>query len=123
MPADPAPARDGLAPRVPIRARQTMIRPDLAARLVVKFVDDAGARARGGEAVIAHGETGTRVAAARHNISFSPLLRLPESELARLEQEAADRTREAQPDLASLMVASIPGADLDALRAAAAELE
>ena len=96
--------------------------PKAKHRLVVKFTDDLRARAT------ANGDMRSDVASAAaqskasavsqiaqpFGMRFSQLIQLPEQELETLRTRAALASNEEQPDLAGILVAEVPEADLQA---------
>ena len=102
-------------------------RPDFRYRLVVKFVDEARVRSDGigGIASLSAADLApVREVAARHGLSFAPLIDLEPSRLVDLEQRAAQRSGRAQPDLAGVHAATgtVDATELFAVEAAGSEL-
>lgn len=117
-------------PKEPVRALPLPATPAPPAatpqyRLIVKFRDEVEARtARGllvslGDADLA----GVAAVTSRFDLSFEPLIRLPEETLAELEERAAARSGIAQPDLAGILEVQVPGAAPAALEAVGEALQ
>ncbi|MFT7462279.1 MAG: hypothetical protein ACI9EF_000619 [Pseudohongiellaceae bacterium] len=108
VPLDPGPVRAAIMPP----ELQTELA--LSHRLVIKFVDQALARADADGALV--GATGLSLANARslaatHGLSFSPLITLPQATLTSLQERAEARSQRAQPDLAGMLIVHVPDAD------------
>ncbi len=95
-------------------------------RLIVKFRDELRARAtaEGGLRSAAGADLGeAQRFASRLGLTFAPAIRLPESLLADLAARAAARSNRAQPDLAGMLYAGLPGATAEQLEAAGIALQ
>lgn len=95
-------------------------------RLIVKFQDDVRARAtpEGGVLSLSDADLSeVRSAAQRLHLAFAPAIRLPESTLGELTARAAARSGRAQPDLAGILYAALPGASPHQLEDAGAALQ
>jgi subtilisin family serine protease len=110
-----------LEPRATLPKSSAVERPAYPARVVVKFHDALRVRSRAGALASDSGADLVRVeaVAARHGLSFTPLIELSEGRLSELESRAAVRSGRAQPDLAGMFVVS--GAE-DSLQPAARNL-
>jgi hypothetical protein len=102
-------------PRSPLSKPATIDRPAWPSRLTLKLRDGLAVRARAGGLVSQTGAAlaGPRGVAARHGLSFTPLIDLPPSVLATVEARALARSGVAQPDLAGMLVAHGPDAALE----------
>jgi subtilisin family serine protease len=109
------------APTLPARHElakdASLKRPAHPHRLVVKFRDGLKVRARGAAPGSLNGSDLAEVRSllGKHQARLRPLLNLPEATLSALEQRAERHSNVAQPDLASIMVAEAPDAELEAL--------
>jgi subtilisin family serine protease len=91
-------------------------------RLVVKFTDDLRARASASgdmRSDVTSPPTQSKASAVsqiaqRFGMRFSQLLQLPEQEIETLRTRAALASKQEQPDLAGILVAEVPEADLQA---------
>jgi len=110
-----------LRPRAVPPKPATIERPAAPNRLTLKFRDGVRVRAVAGALASETGAalTGAREVAARHRLSFAPLIALPQAKLDALEARAAVRSGAMQPDLGGMLVAH--GAE-ETLEAAAREL-
>lgn len=107
-----------LASRKPLSKSKAPRRPAAKHRLVVKFADELRIRATSNGAVRsdtrspAASSNASAVAqlAQRFGIKFAPLIKLPEERVASLQTRAALASKRTQPDLAGIMVASVPDA-------------
>jgi Subtilase family len=95
-------------------------RPNFPHRLTVKFRDGFKVRARslGPESLGGTDLSDLRSLLAKHHAKLIPLIQLPESTLARLEQGALDQSGKAQPDLAGMMIVEAPDDELATLATA-----
>ncbi|QDU69369.1 S8 family serine peptidase [Engelhardtia mirabilis] len=119
------PSSGQLAPRRPLPAREVRaleLPADAPAhlehRLIVKFVDGAGARLDGDGVLAAEGSVeliGAAELAAREGLQFEPLIRLEASRVESLLARAAARSGRAQPDLFGMYSVQVPSADPAAL--------
>src|SRR5262245_15521423 len=73
---------------------ETIVRPSWPSRLTVKFRDELAVRAAAGGLRSEAGAElkGVRDTAARHGLTFEPLIRLPQSKLDFVEARAAARS-------------------------------
>jgi len=108
QPLDPGPVRAA------VLLQELPAEITLKHRLVVKFVDQARVRsdADGGIAGASDVDlSAVRELAAAHGLTFAPLIRLPRTTLTALEQRAAEQSGKAQPDLAGMLIVTVPEAD------------
>jgi hypothetical protein len=110
-----------LEPRQPLPKGDIVVDPALEQRLVVKFRDDALARATPEGGVESRSRTdlsGVRSVAEAHRVSFSPLNNRPEEQLRDYEERAASRSGRAQPDLGGLMIVRLADSAPECMQAA-----
>lgn len=108
QPLDPGPARAAIMPP------ELQVGPALGHRLVIKFVDQALARADVGGGLTGSAAVSlanARSLAATHGLTFSPLITLPQATLTTLQARAEARSQRAQPDLAGMLIVHVPEAD------------
>jgi hypothetical protein len=99
-----------LAPRAPMLKPDRVDRPAHEHRLTVKFHDHIRARATdAGDLISLAGANLDDLAAARavHQMTFRPLIQLPDETIAFIERRAARMSGLAQPDLAGMMIVNV----------------
>ena len=106
-----------LQPRRELAKEAVLKRPSHSHRLVVKFRDGLKVRARNFTAESLNGSdlSGVRGLLGKYNARLRPLIALPEEALRALEQRGEQRSGQAQPDLAAMMIAEAPDAELELL--------
>lgn len=94
-------------------------------RLIVKFRDEVKARTARGVLVSLVGAdlAGPTAVTSHFDLSFEPLIRLPEETLTQLEERAAVRSGISQPDLAGILEVQVPGAAPTTLEAVGEALQ
>ncbi|MEL7474230.1 MAG: S8 family serine peptidase [Planctomycetota bacterium] len=104
-----------LADRPPIAKPAEITRPGFESRLVVKFRDELGVRARNGALVALRPIRGARAIERAAPITWRPLIDTDEARLAEIETRAADRTGVRPIDLRSMVTIDAPEAELEAI--------
>ncbi len=115
-----------LAPRTPIKDVPIFTFPGKQFQLEVKFRDDLLMRATADGKVGSHEKAASDKVlnvASQFALRFEQLIKLPDAKINKLEQRAAEISREAQPDLRGMMLVKIDGADNAALEIAARALQ
>ncbi len=117
---------ESLAPRAQIKNVPIITFPGKQFQLEIKFRDDLLMRATADGKVGSHEKAASDKVlnvASQFALRFEQLIKLPDAKIDKLEQRAAEISREAQPDLRGMMLVKIDGADNAMLEAAARALQ